>query len=318
MHSAIDRYPSRVGGSEQIVDRTDPVLYPTPDTPAVLSREQLARYQRDGFLVIPDFMPEAVAPLLAETDRLKQHLAGDETLVLEPDSEELRTVFKPFAHSRLIERFLRQPFIVNAARQILGSEVYMMQSRINVKPAFRGRAFAWHSDFETWHVEDGMPGMRALTAWLMLSENHEHNGPLYVIPGSHHHYVSCAGRTGRDNYKSSLRKQTLGVPSPDSLDRLMSGRGVTSITGAPGTLVFHECNLMHGSPDNISPDPRSILMCVYNSVENRPVRPFGGQAPRPDYLSNRDCSPVKPSAGEAEREGRAGSRSRRRREVSLH
>lgn len=61
--------------------------------------------------------------------------------------------------------------LLNVARQILGSEVYIHQFRANMKPGFLGKEFYWHSDFETWHVEDGMPSMRApmcswsTTAW---------------------------------------------------------------------------------------------------------------------------------------------------------
>lgn len=133
-----------------------------------------------------------------------------------------------------------------------------------------------------------MPRMRAVTAWIMLTENHEHNGPLYVIPGSHKLYVSCAGQTGAENYKTSLKTQKLGVPQPATMNEVLATRDIKAITGKPGTVVFHECNILHSSPDNISNDPRTILMCVYNSVLNKPVMPFGELEPRPDFLSNRD------------------------------
>src|SRR3546814_10756649 len=44
-------------------------------------------------------------------------------------------------------------------------------SRLNYKPGFKGKEFYWHSDFETWHVEDGMPQMRALSMSILLAEN---------------------------------------------------------------------------------------------------------------------------------------------------
>lgn len=52
--------------------------------------------------------------------------------------------------------------------------------------------------------------------------------------------------------------------------------------------ILHECNILHGSPDNIAGDPRTILMCVYNSVHNHCEQPLGGVKPRLDFLSNRD------------------------------
>lgn len=297
MTARLDPYPSRTGEEERILPRIDPVTYASSDSttsPAPLGPQQLARYTEKGFLVLPGLFRREVAAIRREVDDLGERLRGNELLYTEPDSEQPRTIFKPFAHSALIDGISRDPRILETVQQLLGSAVYLMQSRINVKPAFRGRSFAWHSDFETWHVEDGMPRMRALTAWIMLDHNTPFNGPLYVIPGSHRMFIACAGRTGRENYRSSLKQQTLGVPRNATMREVLRERQIESICGEPGTLVIHECNLLHGSPDNISADPRSILMFVYNSVENRPGEPYSGLPPRPHYLSNPDTTALRP------------------------
>lgn len=62
-----------------------------------------------------------------------------------------------------------RPTPARAGRQILGSEVYIHQSRVNYKPGYGGTGFYWHSDFETWHSEDGMPRMRALSVSIALT-----------------------------------------------------------------------------------------------------------------------------------------------------
>lgn len=292
-----DPYLSRTGNSETILPRIDPVVYCNSVTKrpnsGPLSSKQLESYERNGYLVLPGHMPDFVEPLHQEMGPLRERLKGTDNLVLELDSKTVRTVFDPFGHSELVQSFFRHPDILGAAEQLMGSRVHMMQSRINVKPAFTGRSFAWHSDFETWHVEDGMPRMRALTAWIMLSDCTEHNGPLYVIPGSHKEFISCSGTTGENNFKTSLRRQTLGVPSEPTMRKVLNRREIQSITGRAGTVVFHECNLLHGSPDNISADSRTVLMGVFNSVENRMIKPFGAERERPQYLCNRDISPLR-------------------------
>lgn len=301
MYAAQDPYPSRVGKEEEILGRLDPVVYGTPDKDKScdkdyqLRQDQLDDFADQGFIILPDYMPEMVQPLLEEINLLKQSMSGREELVNEPESGELRSMFALHKHSQFIEQFSRHPKILNLVTQILGSDVYIMQSRLNIKPAYKGKSFPWHSDFETWHVEDGMPRMRALTAWLMLNENNEFNGPLFVVPGSHKYFVSCEGTTQRDNHKQSLRKQVAGVPRPESIDALLNQQGLKGVYGKPGTLVIHECNLLHGSPDNISPWPRSILMFVYNSVENKMLSPFGNLAARPEYLSERKVEALSPS-----------------------
>ena len=296
MHQITDHYPTRTGDSESILPRLDPVVYPdtTPDSPFKLDAGQVNSYEKNGFLVLPGAMTDLVQPIMDEIQRLKHDLKGAEELYTEPDSDEPRTIFKPYAHSDLVDAIRRDPRILQPVQQLLGSAAYTMQSRINIKPAFAGRSFPWHSDFETWHTEDGMPAMRAVTAWIMLTENHPFNGPLYVLKGSHKKFVSCSGITGEDNFKTSLRRQTLGVPRNETMKELMDEYPLTAIYGPPGTLVFHECNILHGSPDNISSDPRGLLMFVYNSVANRPAAPFGGLKPRPHYLSDRDTNPLQP------------------------
>lgn len=82
------------------------------------------------------------------------------------------------------------------------------------------------------------------------------------------------------------------MPSEKALDWVLADRPIKSIKGNADTLMMHECNILHGSPDNLSDDPRSILMFVYNSCENLPKAPFSGQSPRPHYLSNRDHKPL--------------------------
>ncbi|MBB1486314.1 phytanoyl-CoA dioxygenase family protein [Oceanospirillum sediminis] len=297
-----DLYPSRQGKKETITHRHDPVVYPyhKPELESTLSPEQIARYINDGFLVLPDYMSDWVEALQYKIGQLKQIMSGREELITEPDSNALRTIFNPIEHNQLVKNFFSHPRILNIARRLLGSEVYAMQSRVNIKPPFTGRSFPWHSDFETWHVEDGMPRMRAVTAWIMLTDNHEKNGPLYVIPGSHKQFVCCEGSTKDNNFATSLKKQMLGVPLQHSMKELMGNKEITSVTGKAGTVVFHECNIMHGSPDNISADPRSILMCVYNSMENIAQKPFSDLQPRPHYLNSRHPAPLHPLNDDAD------------------
>src|SRR3546814_9792914 len=91
------------------------------------------------------------------------------------------------------------------ARFLLGDRVYIHQSRLNYKPGFKGKEFYWHSDFETWHVEDGMPRMRALSMSVLLAENTPHNGPLMLTPGSHQTYLTCVGETRSEEHTSELQ-----------------------------------------------------------------------------------------------------------------
>mgnify|MGYP000662194585 CR=1 FL=1 len=112
----------------------------------------------------------------------------------------------------------------------------MHQSRLNLKPGFKGKEFYWHSDFETRHVEDGLPRMRTVSCSVLLTDNHSYNGPLMLIPGSHRKFISCVGRTPDNHYQKSLRKQEFGVPDDRSLAELYQKNGVDLATAQPEPL----------------------------------------------------------------------------------
>ncbi|MGA0034320.1 MAG: ectoine hydroxylase, partial [Burkholderiales bacterium] len=252
---------------------------------------QLRSYRKNGFVQLRGLLPEAeAAELPREADGLALTSGRDRLpeAVYEPGGSDVRSVFRIHRLSAMFDRLMRDGRLLDVARQILGSEVYIHQSRLNLKPGFAGKEFYWHSDFETWHVEDGMPRMRAVSCVVLLSENNEFNGPLMLIPGSHMHYISCVGRTPDDHYRQSLRKQEYGVPDPTSLAFLAERGGLHSAKGPAGSVIFFDCNTMHGSNSNISPFARANLFCVYNSVHNRLVEPRHGLKPRPEFIAARE------------------------------
>lgn len=291
-----DLYPSRRKSTAQLLGRQDPVVHASGDVESPIPKDLVEQYERDGFLVIERlFDAEEVLVLRRELDRLRAERASldAESVIIEPESNAVRSIFKAHRVSPIFERLARDARLVNIAQYLLGGDVYLHQTRLNYKPGFVGKAFYWHSDFETWHVEDGMPRMRALSVSVTLTENTPNNGPLMLVPGSHRTYVTCVGETPEDHYKDSLRKQEVGVPDPDSLSKLVDKGGIEAVTGPAGTVIFFECNTMHGSNSNITPLPRANAFFVYNSVHNRVEAPFGPQTPRPDFLAEReDFTPI--------------------------
>ncbi|MFD0869083.1 ectoine hydroxylase [Chlamydia abortus] len=287
----IDLYPSRIHDKPTITSRKDPVVYPDAGFTGPLSKEQLDFFERNGYLFLDSFFSEEeTAGLKEELNKVWQESADRRVpeVIREPGGDEVRSVFAVHRDNEIFRELSRNSRIVGAVQQILGSEAYIHQSRINFKPGFTGKEFYWHSDFETWHVEDGMPRMRALSCSVALEDNYAYNGALMVVPGSHKHYISCVGRTPDENYKSSLRKQIYGVPDNDSLKWLVEQGGIEMPTGKAGSILLFDCNIMHGSNSNITPYPRSNVFMVYNSVENKLVAPYSGQKPRPDYIATRD------------------------------
>lgn len=290
VNTAQDHYASRAGSAEHFIARRDPVVY---SSRAARSSDDAARvqsYERDGFIVIDNlFSPQEIECFQREALRLQHELRQErrDELIIEPESREVRSIFDVPRFSPVFKQLLHDARLVGWARYLLDDEVYVHQSRLNYKPAFEGKEFYWHSDFETWHVEDGMPRMRAVSLSIALTDNYACNGSVMLMPGSHQHYIACAGETPENHYRQSLRRQQYGVPSQRALAQLAEGGDIVTATGRAGSVLMFDCNTMHGSAGNITPYARSNLFFVYNAISNRLQAPYSGQPPRPEFIAHR-------------------------------
>lgn len=278
-----------------IVDRPDPVVWGSNKHDGPLTPEQVAAFEQDGVLQLSEAIPagsfeelQALAARLRAGEGLES--VDPSTVVRElGDERKIRSVFAVHRQLPLLQELLdpqRESFLVRMARQILGSDVYVHQSRINFKPGMSS-GFYWHSDFETWHAEDGMPRPRAFSVSIALTDNVPHNGPLMVMPGSHRRFVRCIGETPVAHHLQSLRKQEIGTPTAEQLEALYADHGIRTLTGKASAATVFDCNTMHGSAENISPEPRSNLFFVFNSVENCLTDPFYAKAQRPEHIAHR-------------------------------
>ncbi|MHA4817899.1 ectoine hydroxylase [Streptomyces aculeolatus] len=290
-----DLYPTR-GADEVSTPRQDPVVWSEPGADGPIPPWELEGYERNGYLTVDQLITaEEVETYRAELDRLvaDPQIRADARSIVEPSTQTVRSIFEIHKISDVFGKLVRDERVLERARQILGSDVYIHQSRINVKPGFGASGFYWHSDFETWHAEDGLPNMRTVSVSIALTENYETNGGLMIMPGSHKTFLGCAGATPKDNYKKSLQMQDAGTPSDGALTEMAEAHGIKLFTGSAGGATWFDCNCMHGSGDNITPYARSNVFLVFNSVENAAVEPFAAPVRRPDYIGARDFTPVR-------------------------
>jgi ectoine hydroxylase len=183
--TASDLYPSRVAAG--LLERRDPVVWGKPDD-GPLSLLHLRLYEQKGFLVFEGMFPaDELALFQQELARLRTDPSVKDRpdVITEPGSGEVRSVFAVHQNNEILSQLTRDQRVVAIARQLLGGDVYIHQSRVSYKSGFTEKELYWHSDFETWHVEDGMPRMRAVSCSISLTDNNPNNGPLMLIPGSH-------------------------------------------------------------------------------------------------------------------------------------
>ena len=245
-----------------------------------LSDAQRDRFERDGFLVLPElFSKDEVAVLRAPLAAL--FAADDPANIVEKHSGEVRTAMGLHLRDSTFAKLVRHPRLIEPALQIMGEAAYIQQVKVNVKPAFVGEAWQWHYDFATHHAEDGVAAPRALNLHVFLDDVTELNGPLYVIPGSQRHGALPA----RLDIEST--SYPLWVVDRERVGALAAEAGLAAATGPAGTALIFGDLLVHASPGNISPYDRRIFSLILNPVSNAQT----SQA-RPDHKHHRDFSPV--------------------------
>src|SRR5699024_8356702 len=163
-----------------------------------------------------------------------ESLRGDERVITEKASGEVRSIFAAHQLSELIDDLSRDPRLLDRARQLLGSDGNLPPTRINCLPGSKGSGVYWHSGLETWHAADGMPAPRAVSCSLALTPNCPYHGGLMVMPGSHRTFVPSVGETPEDNHKSSLKEQKVGVPSEEVITDMAHRHGIDQLTGPAG------------------------------------------------------------------------------------
>ncbi len=230
-----------------------------------LSSSQIEEFEERGFLFFPELLKSHEVKLL--TDHLEglYSRTGPE-VVREKKGDGIRLVYGTHEFCKPYGRLSVLPRLLQPVRQLLRSEVYIHQSRLNPKHGFSGGAWNWHQDFGTWHREDGMPEPKCVMTAVLLHESGPVNSPLLLIPGSHR-----IGMTNEVKPEEGATGYTVMEIDENQVSDLAERHGIEAIIGKPGGVAYIHCNLVHGSAPNISPWPRAILYINYNSIDNQPT-----------------------------------------------
>lgn len=263
-----------------------------------LTSQQIEHYHQNGFLVMRNyFSPIEIEILLDELPNIFNH---DTPRRILEKSGAVRTVFASHTDNEVYNALSRLPRLVEPAKQLLDSDVYIHQFKINAKVALEGEQWEWHQDFLYWHKEDGMPRSRVVTAAVFLQEVNEFNGPMLVTPGSHRDgmidVMAQANGNGGPAWMATLTADLKYKINKEILTRVTERQEIQAIKGAAGFVLFFDGNLFHASANNLSPRDRLSVFITYNSVENTLVNVPN---PRPQFIASRDFTPVEPVEDDA-------------------
>ncbi|HWK03123.1 MAG TPA: phytanoyl-CoA dioxygenase family protein [Puia sp.] len=271
-----------------------------------LTIAQIDQYHENGFLFLENLLSSGEIDCIRKEAEEMAKVDGPQR-ILEKNGA-VRSIFAPESSSELFARIISLDRLVRPAMQLIGYDVYVHQSKINIKQALVGDCWEWHQDFTFWHKEDGMEKPDVVTAMIFLNDVTEFNAPMFLIPGSHK--IGIVGDEGdRPNeisfdsewfrkyyestsYMSALTTNLKFTIDPELVSYWAKKRGIYSAKGPAGSVLFFHGNVFHASAGNISPWDRNTYLVTYNSLSNTiPSMPN----PRPGFIANRNFTKITPS-----------------------
>lgn len=230
----------------------------------VLSASEKAFYESEGYLVLPGRVaPDVIAAIRDEVARFEDMARGmtasDDRLDLEdshsPDAPRLRRIKLPHTQSKVMRSLMFSDTILAPARDLIGPDLRLHTSKLNMKKAGYGAAVEWHQDYAFYpHTNDDI-----LAVGVLIDDMEPENGPLMVFPGSHRGPVY-------DHHVDGVFAGAM-LPAEVGLDQ----NDAVPLTGPAGSISIHHGRIVHGSALNRSDRTRRILFYEMMAADAFPI-----------------------------------------------
>ncbi|PAX06942.1 phytanoyl-CoA dioxygenase family protein [Sphingomonas lenta] len=214
-----------------------------------LSADEVARYERDGFLQIhrPILQPGKFEALKSLFEELLERYGSDDLDV------------PHFREPRLLD-FLLDDEVLDLIEPLVGPDIGLWSSHFISKPPRTGKATPWHEDSAYW--EDRVSTMAGIvTVWLAMDATDPENGSMGVIPGSHTAHASEYERIEPVG-KVFDRQIKSGTIDEDK---------AVFFTLAPNQCSLHDARIIHGARPTTSSRRRAGYTMRYFPTTSRIV-----------------------------------------------
>ncbi|HEX9002751.1 MAG TPA: phytanoyl-CoA dioxygenase family protein [Blastocatellia bacterium] len=218
------------------------------EAPAILSRQQIEAFNRDGFISPIRIFDEAE---MAGHRRYFDDLLN-RVMAAGGDSYSISTAHLKYG---AVYDLLTHPRIVAVVKDVLGENVIGWGSHYFCKMPGDGKRVSWHQDASYWPLTPS----KAVTVWLAIDDADTENACVRFLPGSHlfGHLTWHLSETDESN----VLNQTVG-----EVERF--GAPFDSVLKA-GEASLHSDLLLHGSEANESNRRRCGLTLRYCTPDVR-------------------------------------------------
>lgn len=225
-----------------------------------LTPKQIAAYHRDGFIIARKFFERGEIDLLSRAAHEDRLLDQHSFSRADGAGSKVRLSLWNHPGDGIYGMFARCHKLVDSVEQLLGDEAYHYHSKMIMKDARVGGAWAWHQDYGYWY-QNGVLTPNLCSVSIAVDAATKENGCMQVLKGSH-----VMGRVDH-----ILSGDQAGADM-ERVKEAMKRYPLIYCVMKPGDALFFHSNLLHSSARNDSEKPRWSMICCYNAKGNNPYK----------------------------------------------
>lgn len=223
------------------------------------SDADVRRYHDDGYLLVKSLFDRDEVELLRRSAKEDHELDRRSFGRADGEGGVVRLSLWNQPGDAIYGIIARSERMVRNCEKLLGDEVFHYHSKMILKDAKVGGAWAWHQDYGYWY-QNGVLTPNLVSVFIAVDPCTKENGCLQVIRRSHHcgriSHVLTGEQAGADRERVD---ELLKRPEQFPLDYVVMD---------PGDALFFHSNLLHRSDQNRSDNPRWAMICCYNAKSN--------------------------------------------------
>ena len=224
-----------------------------------LTPQQAAAYERDGYLIVRNFLSSS------EIEKLYGIATGDDTLrkhafdLNDQSGKKTKLTLWYNPGDDTYGLLTRSKRIIDGVDRLLqgDSPVCHFHSKLMQKEPRVGGAWEWHQDYGYWYKNEFLYPDQMLSVMVAITAATKENGCLQVIGGSH--------KMGRVEH--GFAGEQVGA-AQHYVDLALKTMPLIYVELAPGDALFFHSNLLHRSAANLSDTARWSLISCYNRQKN--------------------------------------------------
>lgn len=230
-----------------------------------LTKEQLEKFNNDGFLVIKNFASEELCNNILE--KANEHLEKKQAPIeseqaymhLNEKKITVRRLRQVYDREEIFQEWMTNKDIRPMLKQVLNDTPVLTLAHHNsimTKMPHESTRTFWHQDRRYWHFEND----DLVSVWLALDDEYLDNGLLEFIPGTHKMNFS----------KDRFDKVSNFLDEHEENKKIIEKKVHQDLK--KGDIVLFHCKTLHHASKNITDKPKISFVYTVRAQNNKPLK----------------------------------------------